>query len=313
MGDYRSDHRGFNNADEVWESSRLILAALGDSFTHGYCVSRDTEFRRSDPTTRCRRLESGDRRQRPAAATRDAHGAPSAARSADRVVVLLQGNDLLNLQDERRSPLLRRYLTDGFVQLTLPDRATSIVRSWTKSPGSSAGNRRTARKNAEIAIMTVPLLEADFDRERLAPLANSDPYARETAADFAAENMEVFARSQPGERANRGMERPALFRLSPGWARSRAIGPGEWTNALKCCRSSAIWGFRSSTSIPSSRPTVIRSLCSHFARSATIRNRPSAGRRGGLPPPLIEVDQGTSSLSVDDVVQEGIDTATRLT
>ena len=42
--DYRSDERGFSNANEIWQSDRLDIAALGDSFTHGYCVPADKTF-----------------------------------------------------------------------------------------------------------------------------------------------------------------------------------------------------------------------------------------------------------------------------
>src|SRR6185436_4487677 len=41
---YRSDSRGFNNPDDVWRTGRVDVAALGDSFTHGYCVPGGTSF-----------------------------------------------------------------------------------------------------------------------------------------------------------------------------------------------------------------------------------------------------------------------------
>ena len=43
---YRSDSRGFNNPDDVWRSGRVDVAALGDSFTQGYCVPGGTQLRR---------------------------------------------------------------------------------------------------------------------------------------------------------------------------------------------------------------------------------------------------------------------------
>jgi len=41
---YRSDGRGFNNPDTVWRSRRVDIAALGDSFTHGFCVPGNENF-----------------------------------------------------------------------------------------------------------------------------------------------------------------------------------------------------------------------------------------------------------------------------
>ena len=41
---YQSDGRGFNNSNGIWQSDRLEIAALGDSFTQGYCVPRERNF-----------------------------------------------------------------------------------------------------------------------------------------------------------------------------------------------------------------------------------------------------------------------------
>ena len=42
--DYRSDSRGFNNPEESVEGGPTDIAALGDSFTQGYCVPTGKTF-----------------------------------------------------------------------------------------------------------------------------------------------------------------------------------------------------------------------------------------------------------------------------
>ena len=41
---YQSDRHGFNNPTEIWMSRPVEIAALGDSFTHGYCVPPAQNF-----------------------------------------------------------------------------------------------------------------------------------------------------------------------------------------------------------------------------------------------------------------------------
>src|SRR5262245_41756290 len=41
---YESDEHGFHNPMGMWKPSRLDVAALGDSFTQGYCVPPDKNF-----------------------------------------------------------------------------------------------------------------------------------------------------------------------------------------------------------------------------------------------------------------------------
>jgi PAS domain S-box-containing protein len=40
---YRTDQHGFNNPQQVWHTS-IDIVAVGDSFTHGYCVAPDSNF-----------------------------------------------------------------------------------------------------------------------------------------------------------------------------------------------------------------------------------------------------------------------------
>src|SRR5262249_37166437 len=113
---YQSDRRGFNNPDDVWDSRALQIAALGDSFAHGYCVPSDRNFvalirERYRATVNLGIAGSGPLMM---LATLTELAAPQAPG-----IVLwfyYEGNDLTDLQTERKSPLLQRYLTPGFSQ-----------------------------------------------------------------------------------------------------------------------------------------------------------------------------------------------------
>ena len=41
---YKSDRFGFNNNDDKWNNKKADSIFLGDSFTHGFCVTRDKNF-----------------------------------------------------------------------------------------------------------------------------------------------------------------------------------------------------------------------------------------------------------------------------
>jgi hypothetical protein len=120
---FRSDGYGFNNPPGVWERARADIVALGDSFVHGHCL--DDHFvnviRKRYPATL--NLGAGGNGPLVMLATLKEY-----ARAARPKVVLwfyFEGNDLKNLSVERKSPLLRRYLTDGFSQ-NLIERQTEV-------------------------------------------------------------------------------------------------------------------------------------------------------------------------------------------
>jgi len=113
---YQSDKYGFHNPPGIWRSSRLEIAAVGDSFTQGHCASSDKNFvaliRQQYPATL--NLAMGGNGPLLELATIKEY-----LRAAKPNVVLwfyYEGNDLTDLQIEKRSKLLRRYLGEDFSQ-----------------------------------------------------------------------------------------------------------------------------------------------------------------------------------------------------
>ena len=113
---YNSDKHGFNNPSEVWQSGSVEFAILGDSYAQGFCVPPDRNFsaliRQSHPATL--NLAVGGAGPMLELATWKEYVQPLQPK-----VVLwfyYEGNDLLNLQQERKNKLLMRYLNDNFRQ-----------------------------------------------------------------------------------------------------------------------------------------------------------------------------------------------------
>ena len=113
---YESDEHGFHNPKGMWKSGRIDIAALGDSFAQGYCVPSDKNFvaliRRGYPAT----LNLGMAGNGPLLmlATLKEY----LPLLAPKIVLWFyyEGNDLTDLQTEKKSGILMRYLKDDFNQ-----------------------------------------------------------------------------------------------------------------------------------------------------------------------------------------------------
>ena len=113
---YRSDRHGLRNPREVWESDRVEVAALGDSFTQGYCVPGDKNFvgliRKQHPVT----INLGMAGNGPLMML--AAFEEYAARFKPKVVLwfYFEGNDLLELPRGNPARYSCEYLKAGFNQ-----------------------------------------------------------------------------------------------------------------------------------------------------------------------------------------------------
>lgn len=112
---YESDEHGFHNPKGIWDSGRVDIVALGDSFTHGYCVPSDKNFvaliRKHYPAT----LNLGMAGEGPLmmlAALKEygEHFKPKI------VLWFYFENDLEDLEKEKNSPVLKSYLEETFSQ-----------------------------------------------------------------------------------------------------------------------------------------------------------------------------------------------------
>ena len=114
---YRSDERGFNNGPGMWKAETPVIAALGDSFTHGMCVERDlnlvgrmAEFQKSSV------LNLGMAGNGPLLMLATLVEYLPAVRPEAVLWVHYEGNDLPDLEFEKRFAVLHRYLEPEFSQ-----------------------------------------------------------------------------------------------------------------------------------------------------------------------------------------------------
>ena len=122
---YNSDQHGFHNPSNLWASERVQIAALGDSFVEGVCVPSNKNLvsliRQKYPSTLNLGMGGNGPLIELAALTEYlTHQRPK--------IVLwfyFDGNDISDLEDESQSPLLMRYLNDGFSQ-NLAQRQPSV-------------------------------------------------------------------------------------------------------------------------------------------------------------------------------------------
>lgn len=112
----RSDRFGFNNPDGVWGHERLDVALVGDSFTHGYCVTQEQtiagQLRRRFPMTQS--LGYGGNGPLLELASIKEILKPYAPRHV--FWLYTPTNDLSDLDREARHPILRRYIEPGYRQ-----------------------------------------------------------------------------------------------------------------------------------------------------------------------------------------------------
>ena len=175
---YDSDERGFNNPRGTWSEVRLDFLLVGDSYTQGICVASENNIagrlREVHPKTLNLGMSGNGPLMILATLKEYAH-------SFEPKVVLwffYGGNDLFDLAEERRTPLLN-YLEEGFSQ-DLPDKQQAIdelVERYMEE--AIATERTTARESADEPRPSFSLWES-LKLVRLLSFAGlTDEYARD--------------------------------------------------------------------------------------------------------------------------------------
>ena len=129
---YKSDAHGFNNPDPaIWKSAGVDIAALGDSFAQGYCVPPEKSFvgliRQRYPVT----LNLGIAGDGPLMMLATMREYLDEIKPKIVLWFYCEDNDLVELQGERRTALLTRYLEGDFKQ-SLIAQQTDIDDAMTK-------------------------------------------------------------------------------------------------------------------------------------------------------------------------------------
>ena len=170
---FDSDQHGFHNPNEIWDSRQFDIAAVGDSYTQGYCVPSDKNFvaliRRNYPST----LNLGVAGDGPLTALATLKEYVQFTKPKVLLWFFWEGNDLVDLKREKTSPLLMRYLNSDFsqnlvhrqpdidaavaVQIEKARRNLSLERHPKNLPEGQDGMAIKAKKLGEMSESTIRL------------------------------------------------------------------------------------------------------------------------------------------------------------
>ena len=167
---YRSDEHGFNNPEEPWRAAQTDIAALGDSFTEGYCVPPEKSFvgliRQRYPTT----LNLGMAGNGPLYMLASLQEYLPSFKPKVVLWFYFEGNDLPELQIESKSALLNQYMNPGFRQ-RLAEEQDKLDQALTAYIAKEAANktRKRVQTNGPSRWLTAMLdiIKASALRERL--------------------------------------------------------------------------------------------------------------------------------------------------
>lgn len=125
---YHSGEHGFLNPPGLWADDRPAVVTVGDSFTHGACVPTDDSFVGVIRARHPRTINLGMDANGPLMMLASLKEYGARVRPKTVLWFYFEGNDLKDLEHERHSSLLMRYLTEEYTQ-SLWDRRDKIDRA----------------------------------------------------------------------------------------------------------------------------------------------------------------------------------------
>ena len=193
---YPSDEHGFNNPTGIWEEKSIQIAALGDSFTHGYCVPPDRNFvsliRQHYPST----LNLGVSGDGPLLELAKINEFLEDRKPQTVLWFYYEGNDLTDLQSERKSDLVMDYLQDGFRQNALAQQNSIDLAIMSLLPKLGARESANLEKRQTIADGIVEsffsIAKLSILRQKVGLVGGEDAGFSGEKADLDGANMYVF-------------------------------------------------------------------------------------------------------------------------
>lgn len=123
---YQSDRYGFNNPDTEWDSKEIEYLLVGGSFTHGACVNRPNDIAsvlRHYSKKNVLNLGQGGNGPLIEYATLREYLTPN---TKNVLWLYVDGNDLLDLENELKNNILNRYLTNQNFKQDLKFKQTKV-------------------------------------------------------------------------------------------------------------------------------------------------------------------------------------------
>jgi lysophospholipase L1-like esterase len=193
---YQSDEHGFRNPKGMWQSEHIDIAALGDSFAHGYCVPADKTFvaliRHAYPMT----LNLGMAGNGPLLMLANLKEYLPLYRPKVVLWFYFEGNDLTNLQTEKKSAILMRYLRNDIVQ-GLRKRQSDVDQSLIEDVDRQRTREKAKRARREensgrIRNRLLAFAKVASLRQKLGIVYGENTQELKRLADLEGPNMELF-------------------------------------------------------------------------------------------------------------------------
>jgi hypothetical protein len=188
---FHTDRHGFNNPAEVWASGPVEIAALGDSFTHGYCVPPAQNFVALIRQRHAATLNLGIAGNGPLMMLASLSEYLTALKPKVVLWFYFEGNDLIDLRRENKCAALRSYLTDGHTQplLRQQDEIDRAMVSEIPRLRAEGERLRTQRLNRPLAEKLIGFAKLSTLRQQLGLVGGVEPGS---TAPVERANMELF-------------------------------------------------------------------------------------------------------------------------
>jgi PAS domain S-box-containing protein len=242
---YPSDEHGFHNPKGMWESGRVDIAAVGDSFTQGYCVPSEKNFvaliRKRYPATL--NLGMADRGPLLMLATLEEYLSILTPKTV--LWFYYEGNDLQDLQAEKKSRLLMRYLK-GDVKQGLFGRQGDIDEVLTEyvdgEMAKEISKRAQSRSSAVYELLEVAKLSRL--RQRLGLVYGDTIEGIRLVSDVHGPNLDLFREIMSRAKSDvSAWDGKLYFVYLPAWSRYAnvpEVGVEQRTTILQIVRSLGI-------------------------------------------------------------------------
>ncbi len=223
---YESDEHGFHNPRGTWEKKPIEILALGDSYTHGVCVSSDQGFvavvRSQHPHT----MNLGVNSHGPltSLATLKEYGPTLKPKLV--LWFYYEGNDLRDLDGwEKNSPLLMKYLTSSFSQRLFErqDEIDRSLRSYLETAMLKAASSASLEQLLKLHHLrnAIQLLYTRHSTEQGFPVELMD-FLRHTGAPADPADLRLFEEILAEAQATaKTWEGRVVFVYLPTWERYR--------------------------------------------------------------------------------------------
>ncbi len=221
---YKSDKHGFNNPSEAWQSGPVEVGILGDSYAHGFCVPPD------------RNLAALIRQRYPATLNLAMAGAGPMLELATwkeylqplkpKVVLWFyyEGNDLIDLQGDRKNKLLMRYLEDNFSQklIALQTEIDQAIRDDIPRQSALVSSRRETGSGHGVNLVDrfVDFVALGNLRNRLSIINSTTIQEVQNLADLEGPNLGLFREILTQVKTNVGAWGGKMYFIYlPDWSR----------------------------------------------------------------------------------------------